>query len=107
MRRREAGRGAAPAGSCTQHGHSGGIGAPPATTTSPRQELADDGGVFERPLENRKARPGAEQMLQLARREASAAIRKVRGTIGLRFSARHPPRFEGTLAKPGCLNASR
>jgi hypothetical protein len=30
-------------------------------------------------------------MLQLARREAPAAIRKESGTIGLRFSARHPP----------------
>ncbi len=34
-----------PAGSCTQHGHSGGTGAPPGTTTSPCQELADDLGV--------------------------------------------------------------
>jgi hypothetical protein len=41
MRRREAGRGAAPAGSCTQHGHSGGIGAPPGTNRSPCQELTD------------------------------------------------------------------
>ncbi len=31
-----------PAGSCTQHGHPGGTGAPPGTTTSPCQELADD-----------------------------------------------------------------
>jgi hypothetical protein len=36
-----AGRGAAPAGSVTQAGHSGGIGAPPGATTSPRQELAE------------------------------------------------------------------
>jgi hypothetical protein len=42
---REAGRGAAPAGSCTQHEHSGGIGTPPGTTRSPCQELADDLGI--------------------------------------------------------------
>ncbi len=34
-----------PAGSCTRHEHSGGTGAPPGTTTSPCQELADDLGV--------------------------------------------------------------
>jgi hypothetical protein len=37
----EAERGAAPAGSRTQHEHPGGIGAPLGTTRSPRQELAD------------------------------------------------------------------
>jgi hypothetical protein len=42
MRRREAGRGVAPAGSCTQHGHPGGVGAPPVPITRPCQELADD-----------------------------------------------------------------
>ena len=41
----KAGRGAAPAGSCTQHEHSGGAGAPPGSTTRPCQELADDLGV--------------------------------------------------------------
>ena len=40
MRRREAGRGAAPAGLVATR-HSGGIGAPPGTTRSPCQELAD------------------------------------------------------------------
>ena len=40
MRRREAGRGAAPAGLVATR-HSGGIGAPSGTTTSPCQELAD------------------------------------------------------------------
>jgi hypothetical protein len=44
-----AGRGAAPAGSATQAGHSGGIGAPPGATTSPRQELAEgSAGALER-----------------------------------------------------------
>jgi len=40
MRRREAGRGAAPAGFVATK-HSGGSGAPPGATRSPRQELAD------------------------------------------------------------------
>ena len=44
MRRREAGRGAAPAGFVATK-HSGGIGAPPGTTKSPCQELADDLGL--------------------------------------------------------------
>jgi hypothetical protein len=56
MRRREAGRGAAPASPCTQHGHSGGGGAPPGTTMSPCQELTDSPG----PSRIRKARPAAE-----------------------------------------------
>ena len=42
MRRREAGRGAAPAGLVAQIGHSGGAGAPPGLITKPCQELADD-----------------------------------------------------------------
>jgi hypothetical protein len=65
-----AGRGAAPAGSCTQHGHSGGIGAPPGTTRSPCQELADRLGK----PGIRKARPDAVWTLRLARREAPAAL---------------------------------
>ena len=40
MRRREAGRGAAPAGFVATK-HSGGIGAPPGTARNPCQELAD------------------------------------------------------------------
>ena len=44
-----AGRGAVPAGSATQAEHSGGIGAPPGTNTSPRQELAEGSvGAFAR-----------------------------------------------------------
>ena len=43
MRRREAGRGAAPAGPIAI-GHSGGIGAPPGATRSPCQELARRSG---------------------------------------------------------------
>jgi hypothetical protein len=57
MRRREAGRGAAPAGLVSLTSHSGGAGAPPGTTKSPCQELADDlgvalpaSGLFERTL---------------------------------------------------------
>jgi len=33
-------------------------------------------------------------MTVLARREAPAVVRKDRGTIGLRLSARHPPRVK-------------
>ena len=48
MRRREAGRGAAPAGQLASR-HSGGIGAPPGTTMSPCQELAEgSAGAFAR-----------------------------------------------------------
>jgi hypothetical protein len=43
-----AGRGAAPAGRFTQSLHSGGIGAPPGATTSPRQELTEgSAGAFD------------------------------------------------------------
>ena len=42
MRRREAGRGAVPAGGLSQGSRSGGVGAPPGSTMRPRQELADD-----------------------------------------------------------------
>jgi hypothetical protein len=41
MRRREAGRGAVPAGSISLIEHSGGAGAPPGSITSPCQELAE------------------------------------------------------------------
>jgi len=57
MRPREAGRGAAPAGSATQAKHSGGTGAPPGTTMSPCQELADRLGK----PGIRKARPDADK----------------------------------------------
>jgi hypothetical protein len=42
MRRREAGRGAVPAGLGSLPSNSGGAGAPPGSITRPRQELADD-----------------------------------------------------------------
>jgi len=46
MRRREAGRGAVPAGLATQAEHPGGAGAPPVPITRPCQELADDRKVY-------------------------------------------------------------
>jgi hypothetical protein len=50
-----AGRGAAPAGLATQVRHPGGIGVPPGTTRSPRQELADDLDARHRPLAQERA----------------------------------------------------
>ena len=62
MRRRDVGRGAAPAGKPSQGLHSGRIGAPPGANTGPRQELPDD--LASRSLRARqgqsKAGPGAE-----------------------------------------------
>jgi len=46
MRRREAGRGAVPAGLATQAERPGGVGAPPGPITRPCQELADDRKVL-------------------------------------------------------------
>jgi hypothetical protein len=113
---REAGRGAAPAGFDTQSKRPGGTGAPPGLTTKPCQELADGPDL----LREAKARPAAvtaanEQALDSAVRGAffdalslrylSACwraerrppwSRKDRGTIGLRFSARHPLRRSRT-----------
>ena len=73
MRRREAGRGAAPAGRIAIR-HSGGIGAPPGTTTSPCQELAEGLG---RRIERgrRKAGPGVQRK---RRREEKHALKPVR-----------------------------
>ena len=96
----EAGRGAAPAGSCTQHGHSGGSGAPPGPNTRCR-ELADCayGGV--RADRKSEAGPGAGDAA-MARREA-LACRKARTIYGPRLSARRPPLCkEGERADPGC-----
>ena len=59
MRRREAGRGAAPAGLVATR-HSGGIGAPSGATRSPCQELADGSvGAFACATDRTKAGPGA------------------------------------------------
>ena len=75
----EAGRGAAPAGSCTRHEHSGGSGAPPGPNTRSRREPADRayGGV--RPDRKPEARPGAGDAA-MARREA-LACRKARNHL--------------------------
>jgi hypothetical protein len=85
MRRREAGRGAAPAGLVATR-HSGGIGAPPGTTTSPCQELADRpaiAGTGKRgPVPNKRCNWRAARRPPWSQRIAA--------TIGLRLSARHP-----------------
>src|SRR4029079_7387710 len=57
MRRREAGRGAAPAGLVATR-HAGGIGAPSGATRSPCQELADGSvGAFDARRTGRKQGP--------------------------------------------------
>src|SRR6185312_14139623 len=59
MRRREAGRGAAPAGLLARR-HSGGIGAPSGATRSPCQELADGSvGAIRCVTDRTKAGPDA------------------------------------------------
>jgi len=109
--------------------HSGGIGAPPGTTRSPRHELADDLGfcatglppsrsLLRRAKEgrptcspwrsrsgfasaqpgarcpNRKAGPGAEQTLHLARREAPAVSGNGHGAIGFAPFGAPSPHFD-------------
>jgi hypothetical protein len=61
MRRREAGRGAAPAGFVATK-HSGGIGAPPGTNTSPCQELADRPAIAATESEARCRKPPRRNM---------------------------------------------
>ena len=76
MRRREAGRGAVPAGLVATR-HSGGGGAPPGSTRRPCQELADGSvGAFEaRRTDESRAR--CRKRPRLARREAPACAAKV------------------------------
>ena len=96
-----AGRGVAPAGLVATR-HSGGGGAPPGTTRSPCQELADvwtaaiglSPNWAERP--KRKARPAVDKTPLPARREAPAASRNGGGHHnGQRLSARRPSCLEG------------
>ena len=63
-----AGRDAAPAGSCTRQGHSGGIGAPPGTITSPRQELTDGSAARGCATGRTKAGPAVGKTPQMSRR---------------------------------------
>src|SRR5665809_130159 len=88
-----AGRGAAPAGSCTRHEHSGGSGVPPGPHTRFPPEPADRayGGV--RPDRVPEARTGAGDAA-MARREA-LACRKARTIYGPRLSARRIPSMQG------------
>ena len=95
MRRREAGRGAAPA-SLVATRHSGGIGAPPGATRSSCQELADGSvGAFERDGPT-KAGPGAGNAVIGAPQGARVILD--RELQDLRFSARHPPHTPGARA---------
>jgi hypothetical protein len=99
MRRREAGRGAAPAGFVATK-HSGGIGAPPGTNTSPCQELADRPAVAGNgkrgPMPETTAKKHAlpafgllERVWRAERRQRVSARRHE--LPDLRFSARQPP----------------
>jgi hypothetical protein len=81
-----AGRGTALAGSCTQHEHSGGIGAPPGTTKSPCQELADVLMLRYRPLAYLSAASNPESA---ARCWTDAAIGAPRGARRVRQRARN------------------
>ncbi len=82
-----------------------------------REAAETDGGDLFAPFGERHpsesaARPSAKSP-HVARREAPAVVRKDRGTIGLRFSARHPLRgsplrgplrgFRWRPANPGCV----
>ena len=103
MRRREAGRGAAPAGLVATR-HPGGSGAPSGTTRSPCQELADSLRRNSIRPSTDKAGPGAGDVRdwRAARRPA---CRKARAIRILRFSARHPPSYPGRRARRGKENA--
>ena len=104
MRRREAGRDAAPAGLVATR-HPGGIGAPPGTTRSPRQELAD---TLRRSLiRSSAAESGARcrKTPQLARRKAPAC-RKARHHRFALFGAPPPHAGDGNRHKPDA-NARR
>ena len=116
MRRREAGRDAAPAGLATQAEHSGGIGAPPGSITRPCQELADDLGVAlpafgllarlgeaeaaslrrsqERDSLTGKRGPAADNSPRLARREAPAVSGDGYGAIGFAPFGAPSPHFD-------------
>ena len=73
-----AGRGAAPAGRFTQDRHSGGVGAPPGTTTGPCQELTDRPEPI---AGQRKAGPDVAMTPPVARRKAPAASSPGRGNL--------------------------
>src|SRR6476646_3462814 len=89
MRRREAGRGAAPAGLVATR-HSGGIGAPSGATRSPCQELADGSvGAFAARRTGRKQGPVPENVVIGAPRGARAILRS-RATRFALFGAPSP-----------------
>jgi len=100
-----AGRGAAPAGFSLARKHPGGSGAPPGTTRSPCQELAEicsRAQAGQRPIAPRTKKSGTRcrmdaandvrsmmRMWRAARRPPCPATDT--DAIGLRLSARHPP----------------
>ena len=73
MRRREAGRGAAPAGWIAIR-HSGGIGAPPGLTTRPCQELADDREACVKRCRTPVSTPSAERFVPTDRRSGGGVL---------------------------------
>jgi hypothetical protein len=96
LRRRDGVR--RPAGSCTQHEHSGGIGAPPGTTRSPCQELADDlgvalpaSGLLERDALTGKRGPMPQTSAIGAPRGARRVLPKDADTIGFALFGAPPP----------------
>ena len=99
MRRREAGRGAAPAGLVATR-HSGGIGAPSGTTRSPCQELAEGSADAFARADRTKAGPVAGDVRDWRAERRPPRSQKGSWTlIGLRFSARHPPQSRGEFPR--------
>ncbi len=97
----EAGQGAAPAGLATQVKHSGGAGAPPGTTRSPCQELADERKRV-RPTSRAKARPGADKTSAIGAPRGARASLGTRAIMDCVFRRAIPSsRDEGRRAKPG------
>ncbi len=90
MRRLDRGTGCGARGARSQASHSGGIGAPPGTTKSPCQELADDGGAFERRWKTGKRGPMSNKRCDWRAERRPPRSARIADTTGLRFSARHP-----------------
>jgi len=82
--------------------HPGGIGAPPGTTRSPCQELADRPAI----AGNGKRGPVLEIAAAGAPRGARRDPARIADTIGLRFSARHPLSEGRDHQAPGALRAA-
>src|SRR4029079_13439963 len=93
-----AGQGAAPAGLVATR-HPGGSGAPPGTTRSPCQELAEGSADAFARADGTKERPAAGDVRDWrAARRPRAARHEL---SDLRFAARHPPSCPGRLKRRG------